>query len=148
MIETIFVIVIISIVAATGAFVFRPHRLYNDTQWVLMQIRKARFEGIGIDHRKFGSGEIEDPLGLGCIVLDNDGIISKSRKGGAKYEMKAKIVGESAGRKICFDHLGRACEGNYSNPIDSIVSVTLNYGERNRSIVIFPVSGYAIIKHH
>lgn len=148
LIETIFVIVIISIIAATGALSVRPHRVENDSRWVLMQIKKARFEGLGVDHRSFGSGEIDDPSDLGCIVLDRDWIAANSRKGGARYEMKAELVGELAGKKICFDHLGRASEGNYSNLLHSTASLIVSYGERNRTIVIFPESGYAIIKHH
>jgi prepilin-type N-terminal cleavage/methylation domain-containing protein len=45
LIETIFVIVIISIIAATGALSVRPHRVENDSRWVLMQIKRPDSRG-------------------------------------------------------------------------------------------------------
>lgn len=144
LIELVLVIVIMGILAGVGALSYRPHRLENDMDFIAMVLNKTKYEGIGFDHRAFGGGEIEDSQKIGCIKLDRDSISQKYKSGGGEYKIKSDISGEYAGKVICFDNLGRVNEGNYTNPIDSIIDLNISYGKRSKTIKLLPQSGFII----
>lgn len=145
LIETVFVIVIIGIISAIGAMSYHPRVVKNDADFTALAIEKKRKEGISFDHRSFGGGEITDTKQKGCITLTKNGITDVFRKGGGKYNFKSSILGDYSGKKICFDHLGRPSEGNYTNIVSSPIDINISYLKKSLTLKVLPVSGYVII---
>lgn len=145
LIEMVFVIIIIAIISATGTISYHPGILQNDTKFTVLAIEKKRREGTGFDHRVFGGGEISDIKYRGCIVLTKEGIMNAYSEGENKYNFKSSVSGKYNGKRICFDHLGRPSEGNYTNPVSSSVDINISYSNKSFIIEILPVSGYVII---
>ena len=145
LIEMVFVIVIIGIVSATGAISYHPRVVKNDAEFTVLAIEKKRREGISFDHRDFGGGEITDTEHKGCITLTKEGVAASYKSGGSEYEFKSHISGKDSGKTVCFDHLGRPSEGNYTNPVSFPIDINISYRKKSLTVKILPLSGYAII---
>ena len=145
LIEIIFVIIIIGIISATGAISLHTRTVESDADFIALALDKTRREGIGFDHRAFGGGEITDINERGCITLTKDGIYSSYGYSAKDYRFRSEISGDSIGKKICFDHLGRPSEGNYTNKITSTLEINVTNRKKSVIIKILPISGYVII---
>ncbi len=143
LLELIFVIVIIGILAKIGMESIRTDHLLNDANFIAMKLQGARYRGIGYDHR-WGSGQ--DVSGA-CVTLTKAALEESANQGRAHYRLHVTLGGDLAGKRVCFDHLGEAHDdGSFtSDPIGAQKVLTLSY-RGNRSIVILPKSGYVIIK--
>jgi prepilin-type N-terminal cleavage/methylation domain-containing protein len=146
LIELIFVIVIIGVLAGMGASSFKTHYLINDTNFIVGKIREAQYRGIGYEHNGFGMEDSSADYERGCISLKDENLTDDNYKLHVRDENDNKIDYGV----LCFDSKGRPHDDDFTH--SSLITVqkvlTLRYRGKNSTITIEPVSGYAIIKHN
>lgn len=148
MVELIFVMVIIGILAAAGTFYFRPNILQMDVDFVLSKIKETRFKGIGYNKYNFGSYISNE---VGCINLSTDGFKNMAEN----YKFKSEVT--SSVETLCFDYFGRPHRDrndsgdldNNETRLDTLLhaplEIKLSYNGRSRTIVVLPMSGFATV---
>jgi len=141
--ELLLVITIIGILTAIGVQVLRPKHLLNDANFIKIKIMKTQSEGLFFDTRSFDGSEISSTRG--CITLDKNNLNDSAKNGKVTYSIHSSIEGDLAGKRLCFDYLGRPALDNHNNLLNSEANLTLK--ERNRAITLSlePISGYVII---
>ncbi len=150
LIELIFVVLMLGILAAVGFTRFRPGYLRNDAHFVLSRLEQTRYEAIGYDHRTFGGGTIAEPIG--CLNLDRTGIEGdRSRAGAHALHRETRIVVSGLhGNTLCFDASGRPHDGDFglSSLLHRTVDINVTNGKKSYVLRVYPVSGYVIMKRY
>jgi len=142
LLELIFVIIIIGILAGTGFYYFKPHYLQNDKDFLQLQLNTIRYEGLSYDKR--------EPLGnmnysIGCISK-NDFLVSSSTID-THYKKHATVTLTPNEDTLCFDALGRVHNGTDGNQtttsslLSSDIVITLEYNNEEKNITIDHFSG-------
>jgi len=152
LIELIFVIVIIGIMAGVGSSSFKPRYLANDTNFIVSKIREAQFVGISYEHNDFGLEDSDgsDNIGEGCIELTDLNESATDKNSAVSYQVKSTIKSEDGvGTLICFDSKGRPHDGDFtqSSLYSGKKSFTIEYNGKQKSITVEPITGYVIIKN-
>ncbi|WP_457748858.1 type II secretion system protein [Sulfurimonas sp.] len=142
LIELIFVIVIIGILAGVGFYYFKPHYLQNDRDFVELKLNTVRYEGLNYDKRNPSSNM---DYSIGCItkndLLTSEGTIDKH------YKTHSTISLSPNENILCFDTLGRVHDGTDGNKTtqDSLLTqdilITLHYNNKEKNITIDHFSG-------
>lgn len=146
LIEIIFVIAIIAILAGIGVSSMKIDHLHKDGEFVLIKIKQAHLNALGFD----GNNE------KGCIKLTKDAIndLQKTQKDQNPYIIKSNIKAKTLQNDIlCFDSQGRPHNGaSYQNNvlitnniIKGFTDIKLTYNKKNCTIRVYPLSGYGII---
>ncbi len=149
LLELIFVIVIIGIMAALGAGSIKTNHLLNDSHYILGKIREAQYKGIGFEHRNFDGTFIANTQG--CVTLTPAFLDGNASKAEAKYSLHVNIDHSSLTTDtLCFDTKGRPHDGNFAQNTLIMEQKVLNltYNTKSTTITIEPLSGYAIIKYN
>ena len=149
LIELIFVILLVGILAMVATSLSRPDRLLNDTKFVLAKVMKTRYEATGYDHRNF-DGTFRD-ASIGCLTFDKTSLEGNRSEAGA-YRMREETtlsVTGAGGNTICFDSRGRPHDGDFSlaTLLHRQVDINVSDGRKSYGVTIYPVSGYATIKY-
>jgi prepilin-type N-terminal cleavage/methylation domain-containing protein len=142
LLELIFVIVLIGIIAGVGSSMFKTNYLLNDTNFIVAKIREAQYQGIGYEHNGFGIEASTPDYDRGCVYL-NDVNLSAS-----DYKLHVTLGGDLKDKTLCFDSKGRPHEGDFTKSTLLTEQKMLNLINNSKivSISIEPVTGYAIIK--
>jgi len=144
LIELIFVIIIIGILAGVASSTFKDNHLQNDAQFILAKIRQAQYKGIGFEHNNFGTAGALANDSHGCIELTKASLEERASDGNLVYSLHADV--NTPNSTLCFDAKGRPHENSFDGALLSTPKViTLNYNGETQKISILPVSGYAII---
>ena len=147
LLELIFVIVIIGIMAGLGSASLKTNYLLNDSHYIIGKIREAQYEGIGFEHQNFDGSFISSSRG--CVTLAAAFLDGNASKAQAKYTLHVSINHSSlTTNTICFDAKGRPHDGDFAqNTLFTEQKVLiLTYNTKSVSISIEPLTGYAIIK--
>jgi len=154
LIELIFAIVIIGIMAKVGSSTFEPRYLANDTNFIVAKIKEAQFIGIGYEHNGFGVEDSDgsDNIGQGCIKLDKVALSESAtdKNSSVSYKVKSNIVSEDGvSTLLCFDSKGSPHDGDFtqSSLYSEKKSFTIKYNGKQKSITVEPITGYVIIKN-
>jgi len=141
LIELIFVIVIIGIITGVGSSMFKTNYLLHDTNFIVLKIRQAQYQGIGYEHNGFGVEATSPDYDKGCIKLDDN-------LSDANYKLHVTLGGYLNNKTLCFDSTGRPHEGDFTKSSLITEQKVLNLVKNTKivSISIEPVTGYAIIK--
>lgn len=145
LIELIFVIVIIGILAGVASTTFRVNYLREDAQAVVIKIRQAQYKGLGYTHGTFSEATIAADYEHGCIRLEKNAMEEKAAEGQNAHRLHVDAFDEGT---LCFDEYGRPYETDLSpsNHITSIKVLTLSLNGQNQDIIIYPKSGFATVK--
>ena len=150
LIELIFVVLLLGILAAVGAVRFRPGYLRNDARFVLSRLEQTRYEAIGYDHRLFGGGAAGGSVG--CITLDNGGIEGNRSRAGVHILHKDTriVVSGLAGNTLCFDAGGHPHDGGFglSSLLHEAVDIEVTNGRQTYRLRVHPLSGYVTMKRY
>ena len=145
LIELIFVIVLMGVLAGIGFYYSRPDYVRQDAQYTLLKLKEARYRAIGFET---GDGSCSE---AGWVQLTKDALSSNEAP---KYEIKSTISYDTniltdAKKTICFDSLGRPHDGNdtrLGTLIHNDFNITFNKtGAHDVNITLFSGTGYAII---
>lgn len=156
MIELIFVIILISVLAGIGSAFIPSYTLINDTNFVLQKLQEKQKNAINYDTNNFDGSSawknhIVDSFDYNqtCLKLEKDSLntIENSSNSQKKYEIKSIIGVPFSSKILCFDFLGRPyVYGALQLLPDSVdINISKNSAEYN-TISVYPISGYAKIK--
>ena len=150
MIELVLVIVIIGLLALAASMLLPNYTLLNDTNFVAMEIKRTQAKAIGNSKFSFTNANwANTPDNERCIVINKASLnVPKAATGGYSMHQNTTLVVNPAltADTLCFDHIGRAYNGNFQNAnrlVNSVV-VTLSYRSEDRNITIVPFSGYVM----
>ncbi|MEA3522033.1 MAG: prepilin-type N-terminal cleavage/methylation domain-containing protein [Campylobacterota bacterium] len=149
LIELIFVIILIGIIAGVGSSMFKTNYLLNDTQYIMSKIHQAQYEGIGYEHQNFDGTFISD--NRGCITFTKEKLDDNASVSGGKYSLHVSINHSSlTSDTICFDAKGRPHDGDFTQGslLKEQKVLKLIYSNQTNQIIIEPITGYAIIKYN
>jgi prepilin-type N-terminal cleavage/methylation domain-containing protein len=147
LIELIFVIVIIGIMAGVGVSSFKPTYLIDDVNYIQSKIQEAQFRGIGYEHNDFGSDSSTPDYNSGCINISKTALQQPASDTNTIYKLH---VNDFDYGTLCFDSKGRPHHDDFTFATLLNTQMTLNftYSSKQKDIFIEPISGYAIIKHY
>ncbi len=148
LLELIFTLLIIGILIVAGSQNLHTSFLNNDTSFITSKIIQAQYKAQGIDHRDENGDEIANDSisNIGCIKFTKEALDDSANSSKANYKIHASLSGELANKKLCFDQIGRPSLNDHLHPIKTTKDLILSYQDRNRTIIIYPQSGYVIIK--
>ena len=142
--ELIFVIILIGIIAAVGAGTFKTNYLLHDTNFIRAKIAEAHYRAIGYERRNFDGTRIANDF-RACVdftLLDEN-----ASDGSGKYRLHVTVdSSDFQNDMLCFDAKGAPYEGDYAQKIVAQKMLKVQYRTDERIIAIEPQTGYAIIK--
>ena len=146
LIELIFVIVVIGILAGVAGTCFKADYLRADRDFILAMIKQAQYLGIGYEHRNIDGTFQSDKRG--CIELTKIALEDKASDGNVAYKLHVDVNTNGLSNNVlCFDSKGRPVNGNFATGtlLANKHEITLTYNGI-KSIFLLPKSGYAIIE--
>ncbi len=152
LIELIFAIIIIGIMAQVGSSTFKPRTLDNDVEFIVAKIKETQFLGIGYEHYSFKDDKYDDGGSsvVGCIDLTPNSLSESAtdKNTTVSYKIKSTIDGvNGVSSLLCFDSKGRPHEDSFelSTLYSEKKSFTIEYRGKKKIITIEPITGYVII---
>ena len=109
LLELIFVIVIMGIMAGIASSAFKTNYLLDDTNFISLKIKNAQFLGIGYEHSGLTNGDK-----TGCIEIKKSSLEENAtNENEINYKIHSVLSGDLNDMKICFDSKGRPHENNF-----------------------------------
>ena len=151
MIELIFTIVVIGILASAARMVIPDTALHSDTDFILQKIREVKMQALLYDHALPGdenwrTTDYNDT----CITLSKDYLnkLEQDTNSARKYHLNRHTLLSATVPKICFDHEGRPYKNDYelNNFLDMPIELNITYKKRTKQVLIMPFSGGVIVK--
>lgn len=136
MIELIFIIIILGILATTMKMNMPDNRLLLDVNFITQKIKEKQIYALSYDNFDYTNGEFID--GATCIYINKDAL-NLDEKNSAKsspYQIRSEISDDN---NICFDNLGRPF--NVNNFTNMPISFNISYKNNDKTIKIMPFSG-------
>jgi len=149
LIELIFVIVIMGIMAGIASTSFKPTYLIDDSNFIIAKIKEAQFLGIGYEHLNFdGTSSVFDDKS-GCIEIKKSSLEENAtNKNEINYKIHSLLSGNLNNTKICFDSKGRPHKDDFDGDLLTEQKIlTLRYSDKERNITIEPITGYVIVNY-
>ena len=147
LIELLFVIIAIGIMAAVGTSLYKTNHLRNDANFIAAKIKQAQYRGIGYEHNGFTTEETTADYANGCILLNAAALEDSAASGDAHYTLHAAFSGGLANATLCFDSKGRPHLNDFTSAtlLGEQKVLILTHAGKDANISIMPMSGYAII---
>ncbi|MFK5882467.1 MAG: prepilin-type N-terminal cleavage/methylation domain-containing protein [Sulfurospirillum sp.] len=143
MVELIFVILLIGILAYIGGNFLPDNRLLNDTNFLTMKIKQTQKNALLYDAVGFlKPWSVEN--NSTCIDLNTTKLELKD-KNTQKPHRFSSILSVDGNSTICFDNFGRPYQSEHLLLKNLDMNLTYKQNEY-KSISVVPISGYAIIK--
>jgi Tfp pilus assembly major pilin PilA len=144
LVELIFIIVIIGVLAGVASTTYKADYLSNDISYITAKIRQAQYKGIGYEHRSFGTVNAPVDYNNGCIRLEKSALEQSATAGEISYRLHVDSF--DAGT-LCFDAKGRPHDDDFTSGtlLTSKKVIDLSFNGVSKSITILPQSGYAIM---
>lgn len=150
MVELIFIIVLMGILAKVGSSFMPDNKLLNDTNYISMKIKEAQKNAIGYDTFVFGQTPYWNiPLRYSSdfnrTCIESTKLFLEAMDNDRSYKLTAKVDNN---RTICFDNIGRPFQENLpaSQLIHQHIDINISYNNKINTISVLPLSGYVIIK--
>ena len=125
MVELIFVIVLMGILASVGGNLLPDNRLLQYTNEAIIKIKETQKNAIGNDVNSFEKPWSQENNST-CITLDDS----------------LHVVGSI---QICFDEYGRPYDIKDKKLLLQNTNIIVRFNEKNNIIALQPISGYIII---
>ncbi len=141
LLELIFVIIIIGILAAVASSTYKENYLKNDINFIALKIKEAQYRGIGYEHMVFGTNDAPVDYSNGCIRLEKSALEESSTEAKVTYRLHVDSFDEGT---ICFDSKGRPHDNDFTPATlrSEKKVIDLSYNGETKSITIFAISGY------
>jgi prepilin-type N-terminal cleavage/methylation domain-containing protein len=144
MVELIFVIVLVGILASIGVNYMPDNRLLNDTNFLTMKIKETQKNAIGYDANGFSKPWSKES-NLTCISLDTAVLENEDLKAQKPHKFSS-ILSVDGNNTLCFDEYGRPY--NSERLLLNTIDMNLTYKTNQyKSISVMPISGYVIINN-
>ena len=143
LLEIVFVLVIIAIMAGVGSSAFKSNYIIHDTNFIVAKIKRAQYEAIGFNRRDF-DGSIIVGNAKGCVDFTN--LEENASQSGGRFSLHVTVdSSDFQNDMLCFDAKGRPYEGDLVSEIVEQKVLKLSTGKHDSNITIEPKTGYAII---
>lgn len=143
MVELIFIIILIGVLAKIGLNYMPDNRLLSDTSFLTMKIKEKQKNAIADDVNGFlKPWSVED--NRTCIKLDINAL-EKEDSRSKKPHRFSSVISVDGNNTICFDNFGRPYQGEQLLLDKKEINVT--YEGNNKIISVMPISGYVIIEN-
>ena len=141
LLELIFIIVIIGILAGVASTTYKSDYLKSDVNFIAVKIKEAQYKGIGYEHKVFGTDNAPVDYINGCIRLEKTALEDKATDGNAAYKLH---VDDFDAGIVCFDAKGRPHDNDFSPATlrSEKKVIDLSYNGETKSITISAVSGF------
>lgn len=151
MIELIFTVIIIGILASAMRMALPDTALRSDTDFILQKIRKIKMQALLYDHSIPGKTSWRDvDYNDTCITLNKNYLnnMEQNTNSPHKYHLNKQTLLSSTVSKICFDHEGRPYQNNYklNNFLHWPIELNITYKQKIKQLLIMPYSGSVIVK--
>ncbi len=144
MVELIFVILLIGILAYIGGNFLPDNKLLNDTNFLIMKIKEAQKNALLYDTGGFlkpwSQTDASTCIDLNITKLEH--LDSKAQKP-YRFSSQLSVDGNST---LCFDSFGRPYQSEHILLKNLDMNLTYRQNEY-KSISVAPLSGYVIIKN-
>ncbi len=142
MVELIFVIMLMGILAYIGGNFLPDNRLLNDTNFLTMKIKEAQKNAISYDTVGFSKPwSIEN--NLTCVNLNTTALENRDKKSQKPHKFSS-ILSVDGNSTLCFDNYGRPYQSERLL-LDNL-DMNLTYKpNKYKTISVEPMSGYVII---
>ena len=145
MVELIFVIVLLGILASIGGNLLPDNRLLNDTNYIVMKIKETQKNAIGNDINGFETPWSKESNST-CIYLSKNRLEKRDLKSQKPHKLSPNLNLSVDGNKtLCFDEFGRPYDSSMEQLLPNEINITVKYNDNNKTISIQPMSGYVII---
>lgn len=144
MIELIFIIVILGVLATAMKMNMPDNRLLTDTNFITQQIKAKQIYALSYDNFNYTTQAFIDDKT--CVYINKDAL-NLDEKNSTKsnpYQISSKTIITPNDLNICFDNFGRPY--NVNNFINMSILFNIAYKDRNKTINIMPFSGNVIKK--
>ena len=166
MIELIVVIIVIAILAGSAIAFFPNKRLSNSANYLTLQIKNRQENALNLNHYKFGDilwkkRDSSKEYDLTCIDLNITGQrtlygkatldIQEEQKNIQKHFFIDKNIQINAAglsdqnQTLCFDGIGRPYSME-QKLLKNIIDIKMKLKNDTKDILVYPFSGYVIIK--
>ena len=144
MIELIFIIVLMGVLAKVGSGFLPDNRLLNDTNFISMKIKEKQNSAIGYDNFRFGNvafwDENSSDFNRTCLQLEKNYLENLDTTYGLFSTISSSLP------TLCFDVFGRPYRSDAL--LDESVDVNISYKNKINTLSVLPMSGYVIIKQN
>lgn len=143
MIELIFVIVLIGILASIGGNLLPDNRLLNDTNFIVMKIKETQKNAIGYDTTGFD----KEPWSIesnSSITLSKEGFESLESNSQKPHKFASTFSGADVNETLCFDAYGRPYKLSEHKLLQNL-DINVTYNGKTRKISVMPISGYVTL---
>ena len=166
MIELVLVIIIMAILVSSAVSFFPDRKLNNNANYLSLEIKSRQANAINYDHYKFGDTlwkkrDASNKHDLTCLDLNISGQrrvygkanldITEERKNIPKHffldkSLQINTTGlHDQNQTLCFDSSGRPYTME-QKLLRNIIDIKMTLKNRSKDILIYPVSGYVIIR--
>jgi Tfp pilus assembly protein PilE len=151
MIELIFIVIIIGILASAVQMSMPDPKLYSDSDYIIQKISQTRMQALLYDHAVLGDeqwreGDYNDT----CIKLNKDYLnnLDKKTNNPKKYSISSRTTLSASVEKVCFDYLGRPYKNDYklNNFLKMPIELNITYKQKRKQVLIMPFSGGVIVR--
>ena len=141
MIELIFIIIILGILATAMKMNMPDNRLLLDVNFITQKIKEKQIYALSYDNFDYKSATFNDDKT--CIYINKEAL-NLDEKNSTKanpYQIRSKITPNDL--NVCFDNLGRSfnMNTNVNNFTNMPILFDIVYKDRNKTIKIMPFSG-------
>ena len=146
LLELIFVIIIVSLMAIGAKNAIPDDTLINSTNYLKAKILDKRANALGYETNLSNAGDEH----LVCIKFDRDWLRDDEKLSKVKVQLSKKVT-ISADCNLCFDYLGRTHKNSidldkFSTLLHSSVDVNISYNNKYKTIRVYPITGYTEIR--
>lgn len=145
MIELIFIIIVLGILATAMKMNMPDNRLLLDVNFITQKIKEKQIYALSYDNFNYADNNFTDDKT--CILINKNFIngLEKNVSKSNSYQIRSEITINSDNEKICFDNLGRPYNKlNYF--VEMPIELNITYKDRTKIINIMPFSGSIIKK--
>lgn len=128
LVELLFVIVLLGVLSSFALTAIPKNRAFSDAKHIISLINQTRFQAQGNQET------------TKCITVSQANINTLDDT----YQVSSTIL--PAQTTLCFDWMGRVYDENNVS-ISAVVDINISAQNKNRTILIFPVTGYAKINN-
>ena len=145
MVEIIFVIILLGVLAGIGTNIFPDNRLSTDTRYIVSIIKNKQKNSMMSNNHNFGD-ELWIPSGednkTTCIRFNKKWLEEQDSKSKKQYRLSSTLSGDL--EKLCFDSFGRPYQKEQLLLTIKEVNVALT-DKGMKTVLVYPLSGYVII---
>ncbi len=142
MVELIFVIILVGILAGIGTNFMLDNRLLNDTNFLVMKIKQKQRDAIEYDVNGFAKPWSKENSST-CIDF-NTTILETEDSQAQKPHKFSSSINMDTNHTLCFDEYGRPYQAEHL--LLKGLDINLSYNRQIRQLSVMPISGYVIIR--